>query len=87
VTTLLNNYLLNHGKSPVGPLAPLLYKMAASCPQCFNLVRFGDNKCTEDACCKYGYQVPSTGAFNTVTGLGTPNVGNMLSWIATNLHN
>jgi len=86
VMTLMNNYLLNNNKAPLGFVNPLLYKMAAAAPQTFNKVQFGNNYCTEDACCHYGYIVPSDGSYNPVTGLGTPNVGEMLKYIQQNLH-
>jgi tripeptidyl-peptidase-1 len=86
VMTLLNNYLLNAGKAPLGFPNPLLYTMAASAgANAFNLIESGNNKCTEGACCKYGYLVPSNGGWNPVTGLGTPNYGNMLKYIQQNL--
>jgi tripeptidyl-peptidase-1 len=86
VMTLLNNALLNAGKAPLGFPNPLLYQMAAaSGADAFNLIESGNNKCTESACCKYGYLVPSNGAWNPVTGLGTPNYGNMLKYIEQNL--
>jgi len=87
VMTLLNNYLLNAGKAPLGFPNPLLYQMAAaSGANAFNLIQSGDNKCTEEACCKYGYLVPSNGAWNPVNGLGTPNYQNMLAYVQKNLH-
>jgi len=86
VMTLLNNYLFNAGKAPLGFPNPLLYQMAAdTSADAFNLIQSGNNKCTEVACCKYGFMVPSNGAWNPVTGLGTPNYGNMLKYIQQNL--
>jgi len=86
VMTLLNNYLLNNGKAPLGFPNPLLYQMAAAeGANAFNLVQSGNNKCTEEQCCKYGFLVPSNGAWNPVTGLGTPNYGNMIKYIQQNL--
>jgi len=86
VMTLLNNYLLNNGKQPLGFPNPLLYNMAATPgANCFNLIQSGDNKCTEEQCCKYGFMVPTNGAWNPVNGLGTPNYGNMIKYIQKNL--
>jgi len=87
VMTLLNNYLFNAGMAPLGFPNPLLYKMAASSgTNAFNLIQSGNNKCTEESCCKYGFLVPSNGAWNPVNGLGTPNYGNMLKYIKANLN-
>jgi hypothetical protein len=51
----------------------------------FNLITSGNNKCTEEACCTYGYVVPSDGSWNPVTGLGTPNFGNIIKYLQANL--
>jgi tripeptidyl-peptidase I len=83
--TLLNNWLLNNKKAPLGFVNPLLYKMAAAQANTFNKITWGSNRCTEDACCKFGFDVPADGAWNPVTGLGTPNYGNMLAYIQQNL--
>jgi len=85
IMTLLNNWLLNNKKAPLGFVNPLLYKMAAAQSNTFNKITWGNNYCTEGACCKYGYTVPSDGSWNPVTGLGTPNFGNMLAYIQQNL--
>ena len=57
---------------------PLLYQMAAAQKDTFNQITTGANKCTEEACCKYGYLANPAGGWNPATGLGSPNYGNML---------
>lgn len=48
------------------PKNPLLYKMAATAPGCFNDVIYGDNRCTRySTCCTYGYgAAPGWSAFS-----------------------
>lgn len=46
----------------------------------FNDVTSGDNKCTEVQCCSTGFSASQ--GWDAATGLGTPNVANMLSAIA-----
>jgi len=85
IFTLLNDYLLQNGEAPLGFLNPMLYQMAANSPETFNQVTEGNNNCTEQACCKYGYPANPKGGWNPATGLGTPNYGNMLAYIKKNL--
>eukprot|EP01118_Nematostelium_gracile_P006980 TRINITY_DN2260_c0_g2_i1.p1 TRINITY_DN2260_c0_g2~~TRINITY_DN2260_c0_g2_i1.p1 ORF type:complete len:703 (-),score=211.10 TRINITY_DN2260_c0_g2_i1:86-2194(-) len=82
LVTLINDNLMNAGKSPLGFLNPLLYKMAGAQPDAFNNINSGDNKCNRAYCCQYGYTAVSN-SWNPVTGLGSPNFGNMLSYIST----
>jgi len=80
ITSLLNDYRLNNGKSPLGFLNPMLYKMASVAPQAFNDVIYGDNRCTRfTTCCTYGYG--ATAGWDPVTGLGSPNFSEMLNYV------
>jgi tripeptidyl-peptidase-1 len=81
VVSLLNDYRLSNGKTPLGFLNPLLYQMAAAQPSTFNDVTEGDNRCTEGSCCKYGFDAGP--GWDAVTGLGTPNYANMLQYVQT----
>jgi subtilase family serine protease len=81
LVTLINDNLLNNKKSPLGFLNPLLYKMAAENPSSFNQITSGNNNCNRAYCCQYGYSA-SSGIWDPVTGLGSPNFGNMLSYIS-----
>jgi len=81
IASLLNDYRLNNGKAPLGFLNPLLYKMSVAAPTAFKDINVGNNKCTEGACCTYGYG--AWAGWDPVTGLGTPNYGNMLNYVKT----
>ena len=81
--TLINEGRLKAGKSPIGFWNPALYEMNEKCPQCFNRVKSGNNKCTHGDCCEYGYYVPSDGSFNAVTGLGTLNVKEAIKFMVS----
>jgi subtilase family serine protease len=77
--SLINDQLLNAGKSELGFLNILLYQMAAEQSNTFNDVTVGTNRCTRAECCTYGWQT-GTG-WDPVTGLGSPNFENMLQYI------
>jgi len=80
VASLLNDIRFQQGKSALGFLNPLLYKMGAEFPSAFNDVTSGDNRCTRyTTCCPYGYG--ATKGWDPVTGWGTPNFGAMASYI------
>eukprot|EP00698_Gefionella_okellyi_P021022 TRINITY_DN6700_c0_g1_i1.p1 TRINITY_DN6700_c0_g1~~TRINITY_DN6700_c0_g1_i1.p1 ORF type:complete len:615 (-),score=127.44 TRINITY_DN6700_c0_g1_i1:91-1935(-) len=76
---MLNQYQLSLGHAALGFINPLLYSMAAAQPNTFTDVVSGNNKCTETACCSIGYMTAR--GWDPVTGLGSPNFGNMLSYI------
>ena len=54
--TLVNDQLLNHGKSQLGFLNYLLYQMAAEQADTFNDITSGNNNCNRAYCCQYGYE-------------------------------
>jgi len=81
VVALLNEYRLNNNKNPLGFLNPMLYQMSASHPSTFQDIVYGTNQCTEGNCCKYGYGCVK--GWDSVTGLGTPNYLQMLSYVKT----
>lgn len=67
---LINARLLAAGKSSVGWVSPLLFKLAAGNNSPFNDITTGNNKCTEGICCPQGYSaVPG---WDPATGVGTP---------------
>ena len=83
--TLLNQRAMQKDGKPLGFLNPLLYQMYAECKDCFRDITVGDNKCTESGCsasCK-GYECAP--GWDPVTGLGVPNVANMLNYVDTAL--
>jgi hypothetical protein len=87
IIALINSHQRSMGKPRLGLAAPILYAMYYSDPTIFNDITVGNNWCTESMCCPtrsnggsdYGYV--ATKGFDPVTGLGTPNVGKMLSWL------
>ena len=90
IISIINNHQLSKNKSKVGFFNPLLYKMAKNDYSLFNDIKSGNNYCNEAQCCpnrndtgsNYGYL--STIGWDPVTGLGTPNVGKILSWLDNN---
>jgi tripeptidyl-peptidase-1 len=79
LTTLLNDYRFNAGKTALGFLNPVLYQMPSTA---FNDVTVGSNECTEGSnCCTYGYG--ATTGWDAVSGLGSPNFGEMLNYVKT----
>lgn len=77
--TLLNSDRLNNGKDPLGFIVPLMYSAYASNAAIFNDITKGDNKCTEYCCSKIGYE--ATKGWDPVTGLGTPNFDQLLTYV------
>jgi len=77
--TLINDALLNGGKTQLGFLNPLLYKMAVEKPSAFHDITQGDTKCNRGYCCQYGYSAAQ--GYDPASGLGTPNFGEMLAYI------
>ena len=59
---------------------PLLYSLHEKCDTCFRDVVHGHNWCTEETCCdnptNFGFN--TTTGYDPVSGLGTPNVGEIL---------
>jgi len=81
IVSILNSHSIKITGNTLGFLNPLLYKMAKECPDCFNDITVGNNKCTSSVCtdqCK-GFQAAC--GWDPVTGLGSPQFGNMLQYI------
>ena len=72
VIALLNDELLNQGKSPLGFLNPLIYSSAASA---LNDVTTGSNP----GCGTDGF--PAVEGWDAVTGLGTPDFEKLLTLV------
>ncbi|CAF0826124.1 unnamed protein product [Adineta steineri] len=81
IVSILNSRSIKITGKTLGFLNPLLYKMAKECPECLNDITVGNNKCTRavftDQC--KGFQAAC--GWDPVTGLGTPNAGNILQYI------
>ena len=88
--TLLNDYQVSNGKSKLGFLNPVLYKMAEDNPKIFKDGEDGNNWSTEQTICEeridggsdFGYK--ATKGFDPVYGLGMPNIGLMKKWLDEN---
>ncbi len=46
----------------------------------------GANKCTESACCKFGFVANPDGSWNPATGLGSPNYLNIIAYLKAQQH-
>ena len=82
VLAILNDHQMKQGKPRIGFANPLLYTMSKSDSSTFHDIAHGNSSCTEMECCgpNYGF-VARQGGWDPVTGLGTPNVANMLAWL------
>lgn len=79
IVALLSEAYIKKTGSNFGFLNPLLYKIAASSPDAFQDITLGDNICTEDGCSPGCQGFYATKGWDPVTGLGTPNYGNLLA--------
>jgi tripeptidyl-peptidase-1 len=80
VMSVLNSHQIKLTGKPLGFVSPLLYKMWGESPTTFNDVVLGNNICTENGCAGcLGFHAAK--GWDPVTGLGTPNFGNMLNYI------
>ena len=77
VITELNAYQLSKGKSLLGYVNPLLYIMYEVNSQTFNDVLVGDSAATEMMSCSRDFGFLAGKGWDPVSGLGTPNVGEM----------
>jgi tripeptidyl-peptidase-1 len=83
--SFLNSVARKKTGKPLGFLNPLLYTIYSAQPSAFRDITTGDNLCTEDGCassCKGYYAAVG---WDPVTGLGVPNVGELISYINNNL--
>jgi len=82
IYAIMNDVLLKNGKQPLGFANPLIYTMWAADPTTFHNI--GDLTTNNDDGCQYGYTSNPNG-WDPVTGLGTPNVKNIVSYLEQNL--
>lgn len=82
VLALLNAYKVENNQPKLGFANPFLYKMAAEHPAAFNDITVGSNKCTSFLCegCT-GFE--AVAGYDAATGLGTPNLKEMLAYLQT----
>lgn len=79
VLAQINNHQLDKGRSRVGFVNPLLYHLHSVNRMNFNEVSVGNSSCTEDTCCGVDMGFTATVGWDPIGGLGTPNVGVILS--------
>jgi tripeptidyl-peptidase-1 len=85
IITILNNYQQKKGKSQLGYLNPLLYKMYENDKLTFNDITYGNSSCTELKCCGKNYGFLASEGWDPVSGLGTPNVKRIMDWLDKNI--
>lgn len=80
LVSLLNEHRLQNGKSSLGFLNPLLYKMAAA-KTGYQDVTIGNNRFSQMSIMKLSEGYSCTEGWDAVTGFGTPNFGQMLDFV------
>jgi subtilase family serine protease len=76
----INHHQISKGKPTVGFVNPLFYEIYERNPTSFNDISIGNSACTEQLCCddqNFGF-LPVKGIWDVVSGLGSPNVANIL---------
>jgi tripeptidyl-peptidase-1 len=81
IVAILNDYRFKNGGAALGPLNPLLYKMSAEQPSTFQDITTGNNICTEAGCARTCKGYVCAKGWDPVTGLGTPNTQEMISYL------
>lgn len=80
--SLLNEYRLQNGKSPLGFLNPLLYELAVAEKDAFRDVTIGNNRIDRTgplAPLREGFDCAE--GWDAVTGFGTPNFAEILEYV------
>lgn len=80
LVSLLNEHRLQNGKSSLGFLNPLLYKMGAA-KTGYQDVTVGNNRLDEMSIMHLSEGYSCTEGWDAVTGFGTPNFGQMLEFV------
>jgi subtilase family serine protease len=90
LVTQLNYFQLKRGKSKLGYLNPLLYKMYNDDLMTFNDITEGNNRCTEvdccidkddGLCCTKDFGFLATEGWDPVSGLGSPNIRRIMKYL------
>lgn len=80
---IINHQMWEKHQTRLGFANPMFYYLHRHCPDCFQDIVDGYNWCTEQTCCHnktdYGFQ--ATKGYDPVTGLGTLNIGRILSFL------
>jgi len=80
VVGLLNGARLNAKKATLGFINPALYKAWEQDKATYKAIKYGNNKCSENCCGNYGFEVNPTG-WSAVTGLGVPQFPALLKYV------
>jgi len=83
--SILNQVAMKKTGKPLGFLNPLIYQIADACPNCFQDITVGDNICTEDGCSPGCQGFKCTKGWDPVTGVGSPNVKNLIAYLNAHL--
>eukprot|EP00475_Leptophrys_vorax_P027929 TRINITY_DN3_c0_g1_i1.p1 TRINITY_DN3_c0_g1~~TRINITY_DN3_c0_g1_i1.p1 ORF type:complete len:604 (+),score=202.53 TRINITY_DN3_c0_g1_i1:38-1849(+) len=81
IVSLINAARVASGQKKLGFANPWLYQLWASHPAAFNDVVSGDNICTEDGCASTCKGFKAYKGWDPVTGLGTPNVKEIITYV------
>ena len=84
IIAYLNDHQRSQSKPILGFANPLLYKMYESDPSTFHDITVGNSSCTEYTCCNRDYGFKPIKGWDVVSGLGTPNIGNIIKWLDKN---
>ncbi len=83
LVAIINQQMWERHQTRLGFANPMFYYLHRHCPDCFQDVVDGYNWCTEQTCCHnktdFGFQ--ATKGYDPVTGLGTLNIGRILSFL------
>lgn len=86
ILVLLNDHQLKKDKPLLGFANPLLYDMYEKMKDTFNDVTVGFSGCTETQCCGKDYGFVASKGWDSVSGLGTPNVQKMYEYLDKYTH-
>jgi len=81
LVALLNSASIKKTGKPLGFLNPWLYKAVVDRPRTFHDITEGNNRCTESGCFPSCQGFEATVGWDPVTGLGTPNFGELLDYL------
>ncbi|PRP74620.1 peptidase S8 and S53 domain-containing protein [Planoprotostelium fungivorum] len=83
--SMINDVLINSGKTTAGFLNPLLYQAAREKPSVYNDITTGGNRCSGVLCCANGYY--ATQGWDPSTGLGSINYPALRDYVVNALSN
>ena len=83
IVTQLNSFQQARGRGLLGFANPLFYKMYSDDQSTFHDITVGNSTCTESMCCGSQFGFLATTGWDTVSGLGTANVGRMKAYLAS----